>query len=514
VAEAPRFEVTARIGSGGMGDVFLARMEGTGSGEWVALKRIRREVADDLQLQLQFEREARICACLAHENVVALRAFGRDDAGPYLALEYVDGTSAAKLVKAFRARAQHLPLPAAMSIARDAGSGLLYAHGAPLQEGQVGLIHRDVTPENVLLSRSGVAKLTDFGIAKAVGGTSLTQTGTVKGKFAYMAPELFEGRDADPSTDVFSFAATLYFLLTGVAPFRGHTEAEVVRSVLTSVPPRVSSLREGVPPAIDAWIAGALSKRRSERGDLGAFLQDSVALVASAPEGGRRAVAQALKTFPEGEWTTPAPSGSLRPPTQRVVALPAGVRGRAITLGAACAVLALAVGVAVNRRTPPPEAPVAVPAAPVPVPPPTPLASSEPPVESPTSVRSPPVRAPEVRSPSPHRASGKRAASAREVVSGSGASAVAGAPRPPESPSAVASPPPVQEGKVWIKVHPWAHVFFDGKARGTTPLEAFSSAPGEHSVILVNEELKVRRSEHVTVTPGETTELRLDLSAP
>jgi serine/threonine protein kinase len=517
-APAPSFEVAVRLGSGGMGDVFLARMSGPAAPEWVALKRIRREVADDPQLLLQFEREARICALLRHENVVGVRAYGTDGAGPYLALEYVAGTSAAKLVKAYAARGLHVPLPAAASILSDAARALAYAHQAPLGPGQVGLIHRDVTPDNVLVGRDGVAKLSDFGIAKVMGSTSLTRTGTVKGKFAYMAPELFDGQEADASADIFALAATAYFLLCGVPPFGGRTEAEVLRSVLSSVPPRPSTLRDGIPAALETWVCAGLDKQAPARQGL-AGLASAVESAALS----RQSVIEALAALPEGELGFPTHQGLARPATAAMGApSPRPRRRRGWVVAAAAAALAGVAGTGVAVRLGAahpaaptevsPSAPVPAPVAPVLTPPP---AASLPPVVAPTPNPSPSPAAVATAAPEPppsHRANRRSHAAHSPAPTLPAAPPAAAAVLTPPAPGAALPAAAPASGRVWIKVRPWAHVFFDGKPKGTTPLEPFDASPGEHALILVNEALQVRRTVQVSVVPGETAEMKLDLT--
>jgi len=495
-----------------MGDVFLARM-GEGEGEWIALKRIRREVQDDPVLARQFEREARICALLSHQNIVELKAFGTDEAGPYLALEFIDGASAARLVSDLRERQEHLSVGAALSIARDAAKALLYAHHLS-NEGGSGLLHRDVSPDNILITRDGVAKLSDFGIAKIMGGTNLTRTGVVKGKFAYMAPELLEGEEANEKTDTFAFAATVYFLLCGVTAFQGRSEAELVRAVLGAVPPPPSDLRDGVPEAVDAWVNQSLSKEPRVRRSLEEFLSITEPLIHSVPGEGRPLVAQALDVIPHlftapTRVDQPAVSQALAP----TLASP-DVRAQnrwplVVVLSFAAAVaLGLVLPRIMNGSDPHPQpvsqGPEDAGAAPL-------VVIAEPPASAAPDASLPVPVAVEI-APIPNRHSAKPVGHPKErkaLVLTRVDAGVSGTPA-----AAVVERPPVKDGELWIKVHPWAHVFFDGKLRGVTPLDPISASPGEHTLILVNEDLKVKRTLSVNVRPGESTEVREDLAVP
>jgi eukaryotic-like serine/threonine-protein kinase len=513
-----------------MGDVYLARMKGMGEPVRVALKRIRPGLLDEPELVRQFEREARVSSLMSHENIVALRAFGRDASGPYLALEFVDGTSAARLGKAFRSRGQHLPMAAAISIARDVAAALLYAH--QLRSGNSeGVIHRDVSPDNVLVSRTGCAKLSDFGIAKMVGATRLTRTGDVKGKYGYIAPELLEGQDADSATDVFAFAATTYFLCCGVPPFRGRTEAEIVRSVLSSVPPRPATLRDGVPPAVDAWITRTLSKRRNERGGLDEFLLATKELSADT---GHKAVVDALAAIPtvelRGFVATDAPTG--RGVFATAPAKPSHERSDASMASrigwAGAGVLAVGAAAFGFMALRPPSRVAEVPVVPAPSPHVVQLDSAPLPVPdmtAPSHVDAPPPSQsaeprPTAIAESGHARPPHHAVSAvRPKPAGRKSEPVVASAAPPTPTAAAplleeARPVVPAEGKVWIKVHPWAHVFFDGKPIGLTPIEPFPATPGEHSVILVNEDLKVRRTLTIRVNPGDDTEVRQELEGP
>ena len=297
------FELRLRLGTGGMGEVHLARMITGAGAELVALKRIRSEMSEQPDLRLQFEREARITSLLRHPHIVELRRFGIDDKGPFLALEFIEGRSALGLEIALHDRGLSMPLQVALAICRDAARGLVFAHSFRNQaEGVDHVVHRDISPDNFLVGYDGFTKVSDFGIAKIVGGTTLSHTDTVRGKYGYMAPELFEGDEADTRSDVFAFAATLFRLVTGTPAFQGKTEAEMLRAVLHSQPVRASQLVE-VPAAIDEWIDRALGKIPRDRpANLTEILALLEAALAREPDEGRAAVSEQMRTcFPIGD---------------------------------------------------------------------------------------------------------------------------------------------------------------------------------------------------------------------
>lgn len=464
-----------------MGDVYLAKMT-TGSGEQlVALKRIRPGLLSQEKVLSQFQRECRIGALLQDEHIVGLKAHGQDKEGPYMAMEYVDGVPASVLVQAATVDHPNLPVGVALSIARDAALGLSRAHAfVDTATNIVGVIHRDVSPENILVGKDGVAKVSDFGIAKARGGTAITETGTVKGKFPYMAPELFNGAEGDVQTDVFSFGATLFWLLCGVAPFHGRTEADTIRAVLYSAAARASSLVAGVPAEIDEWISSALEKDRAHRPkDLSAIVE----LLKAQPENAEEVrgwVERALAIRPpaRAEWGEVAKTKQQRSGSSSSKRLPLRyVMGAAVLVGLGAGV-ALYLGA--GKPVPPNEpvalsipVPVAVPAAALPEKR-EPLATVVSPVEAAEPVVAKPVVAKPVK-------------------------------------AAVAARAKAKTGKLRVKVMPWAEAFVNGTHIGKTPFAPVTLAEGTHSVILINNELKVRKQYEVKVTGGKETVLKVEL---
>jgi serine/threonine protein kinase len=463
---APRFEVVGHLGGGGMADVYLARMLEGSAVQTVALKRIRLELGKDDAYALQFEREARICALLEHENIVSLRGSGRDAVGAFLALEYVEGHSLAHLIHQLVSRVERCPLPVNASIARDVAAGLLYAHRlSDIQRGVAGIIHRDISPGNILLGYSGIAKLSDFGIAKAIGATQLTHTGTVKGKIGYMAPELFEGQEASAASDVFSLGATLYHLTCGTPAFEGRTEGELLRAVLHAVPMRPRVLRPETPETFEAWLVGALKKKPAERPSLESLPR---ALGESTPvDAARHQVSELLRTlFPAGVTVKPLETVARSRATRS--ALGHRRHGRAPALLGAGALACAAIGAAALwlRRPPVPPPVIEVPAA-------TPSTA---PAPQPLPVQPPP-----------------------EVM----------ASPPPTPPPALRTP--AKPTTLWVRVQPWARIFLDGELKGLTPKQPFPVTPGTHTLRLVNEELKASRTLQIHALEHRRNEVKVVL---
>ncbi len=222
-----RYRLVRPIGRGGMAEVWLAQLVGAERFERrVALKRMLPSLAAQPSLVRMFVEEARIAASLVHSNIVQVYDFGAGDAGDYyLAMEYVEGTTLASLARSIGRRGEKLSLEASLFVAREVARALAHAHadGDPAREA---VIHRDVTPQNVLLSHDGEVKLADFGIARVAGGIGGAGDDEARGKLPFMSPEQVGRRAADARSDLFSLGVVLYELLVGEPLFgRGSAEA-------------------------------------------------------------------------------------------------------------------------------------------------------------------------------------------------------------------------------------------------------------------------------------------------
>ncbi|MBL8954467.1 MAG: serine/threonine protein kinase [Myxococcaceae bacterium] len=252
-----RYELVRRLGRGGMAEVFLARASGPqGFSKQLVLKLILPAFADDPKFVELFFREAKIAARLNHPNIVQVFDFGSADDEHFLAMEYVDGLTLREILKRTWGVDRPPPVPVALKLLSPALSALQYAHGE-------NVIHRDISPDNLLVSKAGAVKLSDFGLARAVDATHST---TLRGKYGYLAPELMSGQGrCDHRADLFSFGVVLFEALTGRRPFGGATELAVVQSTLYAPHPRPSELRPDVPAALDALVDGLLEKAPERR---------------------------------------------------------------------------------------------------------------------------------------------------------------------------------------------------------------------------------------------------------
>lgn len=261
------YELLQRIATGGMAEVYLARRAGPhGFQKVVAVKRILPQLAQDSDFVAMFVDEARVCARLAHPNIVQVFDFGEHDGELYMAMEYVDGTTAARLVRAAASRGEEVPLDAALYIALGVLRGLDYAHNARDDEGKpLDLVHRDVSPGNVLIDRSGAVKLTDFGIARAAEIERRTDAGQLKGKLGYMSPEQVVGRELDARSDLFTVGIALAELVMLRPLFSGPSEIDVLMRIRDADLGVLDRAGSRVPDDVRAVLFRALARDRALR---------------------------------------------------------------------------------------------------------------------------------------------------------------------------------------------------------------------------------------------------------
>jgi serine/threonine-protein kinase len=268
---ADRYELEELVGTGGMSTVFRAhdrQLE-----RRVAIKILHEHYADDPEYLERFRREARAVAKLSHPNIVTVIDRGDDGGRQYIVFEHVEGENLKELV----VRSGRLPVRAALELALDVANGLAFAHDH-------GLVHRDVKPQNVLLSREGEVKVTDFGIARSLHmDHGVTQTGTVLGTGEYLAPEQASGKQVSPATDVYSLGVVLWELLAGDVPFVGENFVAVALRHVNEPPPPLRERRPDVSPRLEAAVDRALAKDPGRRfPSMAAFAKELRACLAEA----------------------------------------------------------------------------------------------------------------------------------------------------------------------------------------------------------------------------------------
>jgi serine/threonine-protein kinase len=263
-----RYELIRHLARGGMADVYLARMGGVaGFQKTVVVKQLLPSLARDAVFVEMFLDEARLAAQLNHANVVQIFDLGEQDGQYFIAMEYLDGPSLFRLIEASRQIQVRLPLEDGLYLLSRVLEALAYAHSRTDEHGQpLGLIHRDVSPENILLSRAGEVKLADFGIARAANRRqSTTASGSFKGKLHYLAPEMLRGEAFDARSDLFSTGVVLYQVLTGRLPFDGANGPAILDSLINDTPRPVREFRPKMPAALQQIVDRALAKNPRDR---------------------------------------------------------------------------------------------------------------------------------------------------------------------------------------------------------------------------------------------------------
>ena len=260
-----RYELLRKIAAGGMAEIFVGRLWGEGGFfRDVVIKRLFRHFSENDRALRMFQYEARLLAELGHPSIPQVLDLGYADGTWYIAMEYVEGLTVADAWRAGVRLGRLMPMHVAVGIAMQVAEALHHAHlrldraGRPLE-----IVHRDVTPQNVMVTRDGVVKLMDFGVA-ATAARHDTEAGTVKGTFSYMAPEQVRGRRVDCRADVFSLGVILYELTTGTRLYRGN-DVQVMTAIVESDAPPPSSRAHDYPPDLEAIVLGALARDETMR---------------------------------------------------------------------------------------------------------------------------------------------------------------------------------------------------------------------------------------------------------
>jgi serine/threonine-protein kinase len=279
-----RYDVLGKLATGGVAEIYVGRMTGPQDvSRLVVLKRIHPGLSESSVVKRDFLHEARLMLRLSHPNLVAVHDVGEDDAGLFLAMEWVRGPSLRKVVEAAKARGG-MPIPLVVSLFADLAGALHHVHTATDEAGRpLRIVHRDVNPENVVIGWGGIAKLLDFGVAKSDESAKKTDAGVVKGKYGYMAPEQWNGEAVDARSDLFALAVTLHEALTGQPLYERPTPmATMAAIVLEPEAPSVRETRPEVPEALDRIVRRGLAKKPDERYASAAELRADLEKVASA----------------------------------------------------------------------------------------------------------------------------------------------------------------------------------------------------------------------------------------
>jgi serine/threonine protein kinase len=261
-----------------MAEILLARVKDSSPERLVVLKRMHRQLAADREFVQMFMDEARLAEGLRHPNVVEVYEFGEDNDQYYIAMEYLHGHDLRRVLSEMASKGMSIRLSHALGIITGVCRGLEYTHQRANDAGEpLGIVHRDVSPHNVLLTYTGKVKLVDFGIAKMANHASRTRTGILKGKVAYMSPEQAMGDALDRRSDIFCIGILLWEMTTGQWLYRRKSELETLKAVVESDAPLPSQVHAGYPRELEQIVMKALARKRDERWSTAGELADALA---------------------------------------------------------------------------------------------------------------------------------------------------------------------------------------------------------------------------------------------
>ena len=517
--EMPRFELSSRLATGGMAEIFIARQRFIGGVERkVALKRILPALSRDQQFVTAFLQEAAVASQLSHPNIVKIYDFGEERGRYFIAMEYVPGCDLATLLELCREREQFIPVPVALRIMADICAALDHAHRALGSDGQpLAVVHRDVTPSNVLISLDGPAKLTDFGIAKAATRMQArTRTGTVKGKLSYLAPEQVTAKSFDRRVDIYAAGITLWEMLAGRHAFHEGSEYETLSAIAAGRLPELGKWRSGLSAELQALVGKATALDPEARFAAAGEMLDAIEALSEAQSHGtvknfaapffseahKRRAPRPITQWPDWprRWAwlmllplafvvmwmwwprhrqTIAALDSAAAAAVSLASEPAGAQvlwDGVLLSGATPFVLTAVDGTRDHEATfvwaaPRREQRLRVPRgflSPYPL------------------LATPPARVPEK--------------AAQPEVSRA-------LPPPAIAPLAVKH----GTGRLRLAVRPWGELQVDGALIGTTPLPPLDLAPGEHRVVVGNRESGKAIDRRIVIRSGEETVVRADL---
>jgi serine/threonine-protein kinase len=490
----PGYELIKKVAGGGMGEVFVARRTGMGNFEKrVALKLLLPHLVSSPELVKRFHEEARLAARMHHPNIVEIFDVGEAEGRPFIAMQLVDGVTLGKLVREVGRRGERLPLAMVRHLATGLCEALQYAHTLVDSKGQaLHVVHRDVTPGNILVSRNGAVLLADFGIARIRDG-SMTQPGVFRGKAAYVAPEqVLAHARVDARADIYSAALTLYEALTGEHPFKREQAKDALQAVVEGKMSPVESLREDVTPGMAAALKKALAFKPTDRFSSAREFREAFVdgPSATAPELVEFVARFAPPSEEEVDDAVVEGTKSILTVTPTQLELPAALiapppppkrRGAWVLLGVL--VVGLGSAFALSGLSEPVEdRPQAKPL----------TGLSEPvedrPQEKPLTGLSEPVEdRPQEKAPRPR-------------------------PRPTPkklTKPAVASAAALRVGYLTADATPWAEVSLDGKPLDRTPFSRFPIPAGRHTLVFKGPNGE-KRQRPITVTEGEVTAVRVE----
>ncbi len=531
-----RYVLLSRLDAGGMTEVYSARLaEEVGPGRLLVIKVLPHSSSDDPDAEVRFLEEARIVLNLTHGNITTAFEFGREEGRPFLVLEYVPGPSLRQLLDCAENEGHLAKVEDALFVVREVSRALSYAHSfAGYGDSGRGIIHRDISPDNILISTAGQVKLTDFGIAQFMHSGLF---GAVWGKAAYIAPEVAAGETPSPASDIYSLGAVLYECLTGTPPLRGEDDNETLDMVRSAEVKPPSSLRPDLPVVFDETILQLLSKDPAERSSSAAELEVSLSSLLRASETtytGTNLAETVGKCFPDSESFDPSPSDHIRAgifragletngeDTGKLLAtatVPLGDTVRTpsqntnaskdrrgvywVTAGLVLLTLMIALSLIFwpSERKPEPVAPKNDRIGPVADP--TPPTPPSPPVEKVASaaIDTSGEETEQRARPNPNNSLKKKNKTARTKKNDK---PVDRGPKPPNEAT--------EWGWLNINSSPWSYVSVDGKKlKGHTPYRRVKLSGGSHTLVFENPSLGLRATKKVNVRAWEEANIGVRL---
>jgi serine/threonine-protein kinase len=558
-----RYSLLSRLAVGGMAEIWLARQLGPqGFEKFIVIKRILDGLGTDPEFVGMFLDEARIAAQLNHPHIVQIFDLGEEAGAFYIAMEYLPGENLAAIARAAARQGKILPAALAVRIIADAAEGLAYAHAKTGPDGKLlGIVHRDVSPQNIFVTYDGVVKVLDFGIAKAAIRESQTMAGQIKGKTSYMSPEQARGGTIDGRSDIFALGILLFELVTRTRLFHHPDPFQALQLVAGDDPiPFAHEVRPEVSLELSHIIARALARDPAQRyatarhfqSDLEEWLRGQKSVPGSAELAGYMAEAFATRIQERARLLEAARNGELTPAGSRMArttsmeSMPGGSlpreditsiedlrrpRRMQLLAGGAVVLLLALVGVlyAVFSGEPveqPGQTQVQPPAPPAP---PVLTIETDPPgamilVDGKEAGLSPltldtlelgehSVAATlEGRKPAERQVKLENPGERAMVVLALAPEPVVPPPAPPPQPDPSPRPPKkVAMGRLTLDTNPWTRVFLRGRKLGDTPLIGVSLPVGRHQLKLVNEEKNISTIIEVEIRSGQITAKKLRL---
>ncbi len=509
-----RYELLELLATGGMAHIFRARLASArGTEKELVIKRVLPQLTKNRDFIDMFIDEARISMPLNHGNIVQVFEFGQEGNDYFLAMEYVRGRNLETVLERMKLAEDKVPVPVALFIAAEVAKGLAYAHRfRDPHDRPSGIIHRDVSPQNILVGFQGEVKLTDFGIAKARSRIRSTAQGIIRGKACYLSPEQAECNDLDGRSDLFSLGVVLYEMLTGTRPFEGQSEIETLNMVRKASVQAPSRLRSDISSELDGAVLKCLNRDPERRfADTGA-LQVVLSRIANeqAPGFTSAELAQWMRAYFSEDINREIVARTTRERMQQRLAREGDSSGNTLTTGEILQMGTLSIKAGDTRKE--------------------------------GSRRFVPLvlllivlglglviwLSPGLRdSLFGKHPDGGNTQDAGLVAAGDGRPIAPDAGTEPQAPAdgkeaaadsqeaagrVDAVRPPVRYGQLNLNSRPWAYVWLDGRRLpGETPLFGIKTRVGKHRLRFYNPELKIEKNRAVIVRHGRTTQVSIEL---